>query len=138
MQSDNSRSPTSGNSPLISNRAAQKTTKYLAVVCTIIYSILFPFLFYMGLLSSMIFDNPRMTVPVGLSIIALTLLISLSIPISIYLTWSRYLRGLYRRAIFFCALPLIVSIGAFIIISLLEALLRYFVPIPSYTLQSAA
>ena len=120
------------------NKAAQKTTKYLAVVCTIVYSILFPFLFYMGLLSSMIFDNPRMTALVGVSIIFLTLLISLSIPISIYLTWSRYLRGLYRKAIFFCALPLIVSIGVFLIISLLEALLRYFVPIPGCSLQSTA
>ena len=109
----------------------KKTAKCLAVISTLIYIVLFPPFFYMGLLSSMIFDNPRMTAPVGLSIIFLTLLISLSMPVSIYLIWSRYLRGLYKKTLFFCALPLMTFIGVSLITVLLESLLRYFVPIPS-------
>jgi hypothetical protein len=109
----------------------RKTTKYVAVVSSVVYTLLFPFFFYMGLLSTMVFDNPRMTTTVGLLIISLTLLISLSMPVSIYLIWSRYLRGLYKKALFFCALPLMTFMGVFLITALLEILLRYFVPIPT-------
>ena len=117
--------------PSAATARVKKITKYLAVASTLIYIVLFPFFFYMGLLSSMVFDNPRMTTPVGLSIIFLTLLISLSMPVSIYLIWSRYLRGLYKKALFFCILPLVTFIGVSLITALLETLLRYFVPIPS-------
>lgn len=108
---------------------SEKQAKYLAVISTIIYMILFPCFFYMGLLSSMVFDNPRMTIPVGLVIIFLTLLISLSMPISIYLIWSRYLRHLYKQSIFFCSLPIITFICVSLMIELLQALQRHFVPI---------
>lgn len=123
--------PVNNLTPSAGTASVKKTTKYLAVVSTFIYIVLFPFFFYMGLLSSMVFDNPRMTTPVGLSIVFLTLLISLSMPVSIYLIWSRYLRGLYKKALFFCTLPLITFIGVSLITALLEVLLRYFVPIPS-------
>lgn len=107
----------------------RKSAKYYAVGFTILYIVLFlPFL-YMGLLSSMIFDNPSMTVPVGLSIIFFTFLIPLSMPVSIYLTWSRYLRGQHKKARIFCILPIFTFFGVSLIIEILGALLRYFVPI---------
>ena len=108
----------------------KRSTKYWAVGSTIVYIVLFPVFFYMGLLSSMVFDCPRMTTFVGLLIIFLTLLISLSMPVSIYLIWSRYQRGLYKKALFYCALPLITFVGVSLINVVLNALLRYFVPIP--------
>lgn len=83
----------------------RKSAKHCIAGFTVLYMVLFLPLFYMGLLSSMIFDNPRMTVPIGLSIIFFTLLISLSMPVSIYLMWSRYLRGEYKKIRIFCALP---------------------------------
>lgn len=107
----------------------QKSAKRCAVGFTILYIILFLPFFYMGLLSSMVFDNPRMTVPIGLSIIFLTLLISLSMPVSIYLMWSRYLRGEYRKTLIFCALPIFTFIGVSLLTEVLGGLLRYFVPI---------
>jgi len=107
----------------------RKSAKYYAVGFTILYIVLFlPFL-YMGFLSSMIFDNPSMTVLVGLSIIFFTFLIPLSMPVSIYLTWSRYLRGQYKKARIFCILPIFTFFGVSLIIEILGALLRYFVPI---------
>ncbi len=48
--------------------AVRNSSKRLAAGFTIAYIILFFPFFYMGLLSSMTFDNPRMTIPVGLSI----------------------------------------------------------------------
>ena len=107
----------------------RKSVKHCAVGFTVLYMILFFPFFYMGLLSSMVFDNPRMTVPVGLSIIFLTLLISLSMPVSVYLMWSRYLRGEYKKSRIFCALPIFTFIGVSLITEILETLLRYFVPI---------
>jgi hypothetical protein len=107
----------------------RKSAKRCAVGFTILYTILFFPFFYMGLLSSMVFDNPRMTVPIGLSIIFLTLLISLSMPVSIYLMWSRCLRGEYKKTRIFCALPIFTFIGVSLITEVLGALLRYFVPI---------
>jgi len=107
----------------------RKSAKYFAAGFTVLYMVLFLPFFYMGFLSSMVFDNPRMTVPVGLSIIFLTFLISLSMPVSIYLIWSRYLRGEYKKTRIFCALPIFTFIGASLIIEVLGALLRFFVPI---------
>ena len=107
----------------------RKNAKHCAVGFTVLYMVLFLPFFYMGLLSSMVFDNPRMTASVGLSIIFLTLLISLSMPVSIYLMWSRYLRGEYKKTRIFCALPIFTFIGVSLITEILGALLRYFVPI---------
>lgn len=110
-------------------RRDRKSAKYCAVGFTILYIVLFLPFFYMGLLSSMAFDNPRMTVPVGLSIMSLTFLISLSMPISIYLMWSRYLRSQYQQTRIFCALPPLTFVGVSLIIEALRTLLRYFVPL---------
>ncbi len=101
----------------------QKSAKRYAIGFTVIYTVLFPFFFYMGLLSSMVFANPRMTAPVGLLIIFLILSISLSMPVSIYLMWSRYLRSQYKETRFFCALPLLTLVGVFFMITAIEALL---------------
>lgn len=63
----------------------RNSVKRLAIGFTIAYIILFVPFFYMGLFSSMTFDNPRMTVPVGLSIMFFIFLIPFSMPVSIYL-----------------------------------------------------
>ena len=107
----------------------QKSARRCAIGYSVVYSILFFPFFYMGLLTSMIFDNPRMTTPVGLSIIFLAFMIPLSMLISIYLMWSRYLFGRYEKIYLFCALPPLTFVGVSIIIWVLEALLRYFVPL---------
>jgi hypothetical protein len=107
----------------------RRSAKYFAVCFTIIYVVLFIPFFYMGLFSSMTFDNPRMTVSVGLWIMFLTFLISFSMPISVYLMWSRYLRCQYQKTRFFCALPILTFVGVSLIIAALRALLRYFVPL---------
>jgi hypothetical protein len=107
----------------------RNSVKRLATGFTIAYIILFFPFFYMGLFSSMTFDNPRMTVPVGLSIMFFIFLIPFSIPISIYLMWSRYLRGQYQKTRIFCVLPFFTFIGVSFIVEVLRALLRYFVPL---------
>lgn len=102
----------------------KKSTKRFATIFTMIYVILFPFLFYMAMLSGMIFDNPHMTNTLGLTIIFTTFCIPLSIPVSIYLIWSRYLRGQYKKAVFFCWLPLLTLVVVCFLIEILPFFIR--------------
>jgi len=103
---------------------SKKCAKRCAVSFTIIYVILFPFLFYMAMLSSMIFDNPHMTTTLGLSIIFTTFCIPLSIPVSIYLMWSRYFQGLYKKTGFFCTLPPLTFGAVYFILDVLPFFFR--------------
>jgi hypothetical protein len=107
----------------------RKSAKCCAISFSIIYLMLFLPFFYMGMLSSMAFDNPIMTAPVGIVIMLLTFSISFSMPISIYLMWSRYLCGQYKKTRIFCAIPPLTFVFASIVIETLRALLRYFVPL---------
>ena len=102
----------------------RKNAKYFAIGFTVVYVIFFPFFFYMALLSGMIFDNPHMTTLIGLLIIFITFLIPLSMPVSIYLMWSRYFRGQYKKTRFFCTLPLLTFGGVYFVIDVLPALFR--------------
>ena len=97
----------------------QKIAKRYAVISTTIYLILFPLLLYFSLFSFMVFDNPRMTVPLGLTYISLFLSIPISIPISIFLVWLMYSRAEYYKVLIFCALPLMATASSFLLIELL-------------------
>ncbi len=102
----------------------QKRSNWTPTTCTIIYSILFPCLFYMGMLSPMVVDGPH-TSPLlaALSIFAV-FLIPLSLPVSIYLMWSRYFRNQHEKARFFSRLPLFAFAGVFLIIDGIPFLYR--------------
>jgi hypothetical protein len=98
----------------------EKSAKYCAIGWTIVYLLLFPFLFYVALFSIMVFDNPHMTTPVGLLIIFMSFWVPLSIPVSIYLMWSNYSRGQYKRTHLFWGLPFFT----FGIVFLLNAIIQ--------------
>lgn len=91
-------------------------TKRLATIWTVVYLICFVPLAFFALFTIFVFDGPSVTVPVGLSIIAAAWCIPLSIPVSIYLIWSSYSSGRYKRARYFCALP-IIMIGVFLLVN---------------------
>jgi hypothetical protein len=92
----------------------RKKAKRSAWAATIIYFLLFPFLFMFAAASVMIFDSPSMPVPLGLSIIFLYFCMPLSIPFTFYFIWSRYSRGEYKKSRQFCLIPLYILIGTFI------------------------
>ena len=102
----------------------RKMIKRYASLSTIVYLILFPVLLYISLFSFMAFDNPHMTVFLGLTYISLILFIPLSIPLSIFLIWWKYSRAQYRKALVFCALPLLTATISIFIIELLDVLNR--------------
>jgi hypothetical protein len=102
----------------------RKRAKWGATICTVVYVLLFPVFFYMALFSMMVFDNPHMTTPLGLLIIFMTFWIPLSMPVSIYLMWSRYCRHQYKKAGFCCALPLITFCGVYLMLDVLPAFFR--------------
>ncbi len=102
----------------------QKKFSWTPTTYTIIYIILFPCLVYMSMLSPMVIDGPH-TPPflVALNISAV-FLIPLSIPVSIYLMWSRTFRNQREKARFFSRLPLFVFAGVFLIIDGIPFLYR--------------
>lgn len=104
--------------------SSQKKPKWTPTTCTIIYIVLFPCLFYMGLLSPMVVDGPH-TPPlfVALSIFAV-FLIPLSLPVSIYLMWSRTFRNQHEKARFFSRLPIFTFVGVYLILDGIPFLYR--------------
>lgn len=92
----------------------RRKTKKCAWLATIIYCLLFPFLLVFAAASAMIFDDPSMPTPLGLSVIFLCFCVPLSIPFTFYFVWSRYSQGEYKRSRQFCLIPLSILIGAFI------------------------
>jgi len=94
--------------PLSIEKDKKKTKKY-AWIATTTYLVLFPFLFMLAVASIMIFDGPRVTVPIGLTIVFVYFCMPFSIPLTFYFVWSRYLRGDYKKSRQFCLLPMYVA-----------------------------
>jgi hypothetical protein len=95
---------------------SSKKCKRELILCTVIYVLLFPFLLYMALLSSMVSDSPRIT-PFFVGVIMfIVFCIPLSIPISIYFMWSRYFREQYGKARLFSCIPFYVMAGVFVLL----------------------
>jgi threonine/homoserine/homoserine lactone efflux protein len=104
--------------PIESEPILSKKCKWGLILCTVIYVLLFPFLFYMGLLSSMVSDSPSIT-PFFVGVIMfIVFCIPLSIPISIYLMWSRYFRKQYDKARLFSGIPVYVVAIVFILLGI--------------------
>ena len=83
----------------------KRKAKICAVTWTIIYILLLPFLSYFALLSSMIFDDPHLSIPKGLSIIFTISLIPLSLPLSVDLMLSSYVCEEYGKTLSFWSVP---------------------------------
>jgi threonine/homoserine/homoserine lactone efflux protein len=119
------------NCPVESEPTVSKKCKRGLILCTIIYVLLFPFLLYMGLLSSMVSDSPRIT-PFFVGVIMfIVFCIPLSIPVSIYLMWSRYFRKQYDKVHLFSRMPVYVMAGVFILLGIVpylyQAIRRMFI-----------
>lgn len=89
----------------------KRKAKICAVAWTIIYVFLLPLLSYFALLSAMIFDDPHLSIPKGLSIIFTISLIPLSLPVSIDLMWSNYVCEKYGKTLFFWSVPWLTLIA---------------------------
>lgn len=106
--------------------ADRKKTKKCAWTATIIYLLFFPFLFMFAAASIMIFDSPRMPVPLGLSIIFMYFCIPFSIPFTFYFIWSRYSQAEYKKSRQFCLIPLYILLVTFIFDVLMDAIRTIF------------
>lgn len=117
--------------PPESESTSSKKCKQELILCTVIYVLLFPFLLYMALLSSMVSDSPRIT-PFFVGVIMfIVFCIPLSIPISIYFMWSRYFREQYGKARLFSYIPFYMMAGVFVLLGVVpyfyHAIRRMFV-----------
>ena len=89
----------------------KRKAKVCAVTWTVIYVLLLPLLSYSALLSVMIFDDPHLSIPKGLSIIFTISLIPLSLPVSVDLMWSSYVCEEYDKTLFFWSVPWLTLIA---------------------------
>lgn len=89
----------------------RKLTKKRAWAATIIYSLLFPFLFMFAAASIMIFDSPRACQSLLAYSYILVFLQPLSIPFTFYLIWSRYSQGDYKKSRMFYFIPLYIAVA---------------------------
>ncbi len=99
----------------------KRKAKICAVAWTIIYVLLLPLLSYFALLSAMIFDNPHLSIPKGLSIIFTISLIPLSLPVSVDLMWSSYVCEEYNKTLFFWSVPWLTLI----VVLALDPIIRF-------------
>ncbi len=84
----------------------RKSAKICGSIATIIYIPLFPILVMLAGASALVFDNPGLSIPLGLSIILLYLITALSVPFTLYRIWSCYSRDEYRKSRFSCLIPI--------------------------------
>ncbi len=100
----------------------KKKAMICAIIWTIVYLLLLPFLSYFTLLSLMIFDNPYLSISKGLTIIFTIALIPLSMPVTIILMWSSYACKKYSKTLYFCLIPWLALIPLLILNSILQFL----------------
>lgn len=96
-----------------------RALKWGLSICTTIYILLLPPLFYMAVLSSMVSDGPSVT-PLAVGIVMFMMFwIPISIPVSIYLMWSRYCRHQCNRACVYSLLPVGTFAVVFVLVSII-------------------
>lgn len=100
---------TKAEAQLVLKEKDRKVTKRCAWFATIIYILIFPFV--MRLLAFALLIMPSAGVDIrgiliGLPMILTCLSIPLSIPLALYLIWSRYFRSNYLWSREFCFLPI--------------------------------
>jgi hypothetical protein len=100
-----------------------KMLKWGLGICTTIYVLAFAFLLGMAFVCSMLaFERPTET-PLTIGVIVVVIsCVPLSVPVSIYLMWSRYFCRQINRALIFAGLPVYVFIVMLFIFGLLDAL----------------
>jgi hypothetical protein len=100
-----------------------KMLKWGLGICTTVYVLAFPFLLAMAFVCSMLaFERPTETsLTIGIIVVVMSC-VPLSVPVSIYLMWSRYFRRQTNKALIFAGLPVCVFVAMLLICGLLEAL----------------
>ena len=99
-----------------------KMLKWGLGICTTIYVVAFPVLLGMAFVCSMLaLERPTETLfTIGVIILAMSSL-PLSVPVSIYLMWSRYFRNQPNKALVFAGLPFYAFAAILLICAILDA-----------------
>jgi hypothetical protein len=92
-----------------------------------VYVIAFPILLVMAFVCSMLaFERPTET-PFTISVIVIVMsCLPVSIPVSIYLMWSRYFRNQLNKSLIFAGLPIYMLVVMFLTCGLLDSLNKIF------------
>jgi len=99
-----------------------KMLKWGLGICTTIYVVVFPVLLGMAFICSMFALERPTEAPFTIGVIIFTMIsLPLSVPVSIYLMWSRYVRNQPNKALIFAGLPLYAFAAMFFICGILDA-----------------
>ncbi|HSX13286.1 MAG TPA: hypothetical protein VLE96_02570 [Chlamydiales bacterium] len=102
-----------------------RTLKWGLGICTTIYVIAFPVLLGMAFVCSMLAFERSSETPLTIGIIIITMSsLPLSVPVSIYLMWSRYFRNQRNLALIFAGLPFYAFAAMLLICGILDAFTR--------------
>ncbi len=101
----------------------RKRAFFWGFTCSFIYLACFFLSFYLFVFAPQLLGNPDMTTGIGLSLIFLSLLTPLSIVVSIFLIWNRYLNQKYRGMYLSCLLPPAVVLIVIILLNTINLFL---------------
>ena len=105
-------------------RCGANSSRIFVWFCIFLYSVAFPFLLWMSLLSFMIFDGSTSHVLAGCAVICL----AFSIPISVFVTICKMISACavqaYARARWFAGIPFLVFFGAWIAMAAIDYCLK--------------
>jgi hypothetical protein len=98
----------------VNTKKDRKTTKTIAWFATVFYLILLPFSFMFACATFLFFDNPNLSLQLGLPVIFLYFCVPLSIPLALCRIWFRYSDGKCKESRRYCLLPLCIGALAFL------------------------
>lgn len=97
----------------------QKTTKWWILTMTLLYLVAFPVLLYASFFSVAVLESASAIKEFfQLIFVFVCFCVPLSIPLSIYFMWRRYFQREYKKAYFYCAVPIVTSIVVYVLIQL--------------------
>jgi hypothetical protein len=98
-----------------------RTLKWGLGISTTIYVVAFPVLLAMAFVCSMLALERSTETPFTIGVLMVTMSsLPLSVPVSIYLMWSRYFRNQLNKALIFAGLPFYMFAAIFLICNMLD------------------
>lgn len=99
----------------VSSKEQQSTLRWIIALC-ILYLFGFPFVLYIALASFMMFGHPNIPNFLAGLLASLILSVPLSICVSVFFMWWRYLQGQYSKACFHFGVPVLTAFISWILI----------------------
>jgi|GEM_PF-6785514 len=99
--------------------------KYYAIFLTFVYTLLFPCFLWMSIFSLVFVEGSKRPISIGLAMVFAIFGIPLSMPISVYLMWSKFCRQKYKMTLWWGILPILSFIVAELLIDFIAPFFKF-------------